>query len=203
MILYIEQTKADETIWFKTPIKGAKISLVSCSFYNLPSDGTISNVGGDVLIHLPRGNYNIYSFKLAVGRTVSNSANPISIEILENSASITTILDVVLNQSLRKLLNATATFKARSTNQINIIPIQDACIHCDLIDSTQVLVNNNYSQILACVDLSKAGEKIPYNPLHVPIKNDYINSIRFWVTDYTNKSINSGIYPMRMVIEIV
>jgi len=204
VILYVEQTKADETIWFKNPIKCTKISLVSCSFYNLPSDGTISNVDGGVLIYIPHGNYSIYSFKIAVGKSISNKASPVSIEILENKASITTILDIVLNQSLTKLLNTTATLKARTTNEIDSIPIQDACINCDLIDSTQVIANNNYSQILARVELSKAGEKIPYNRLHVPIKNDgYINSIRLWVTDYTNKSINSGIYPMRMAIEII
>jgi len=116
-------------------------------------------------------------------------------------------VNVDLNENLSKLLNIPEHLEAFVEHNINISELtQGVCINCDLIDSTQVLLNNKYSQILACVELSKFGEKITYNrPLYTPIKNDdYINSIRFWVTaDYTNKSINSGIYPMRMVIEII
>jgi len=58
MILYVEQTKADQTIWFKNPIKSTKISLVSCSFYNhlynLPSEGTTSDSSGSVLMRIPK-----------------------------------------------------------------------------------------------------------------------------------------------------
>jgi len=213
MILYIEQTKADQTIWFKTPIKGTKISLVSCSFYNslynLPSEGTISDKMNfvSVLMRIPKGNYTNFSFKNAVDK-VGSLEGKVSITIENNKYYINLTVGVDLNESLSKLLNITSSLEANTKYNISIIPpTQDVCINCDLIDSTQVLLNNKYSQILACVGLSKVGEKTSYNPnnsLLPSTKNDYINSIRVWVTaDSTNKSINLGIYPMRMVIEIV
>jgi len=213
-ILYIEQTKADQPIWFKTPIKGAKISLVSCSFYNslynLPSEGTMSTrLFSGVFMRIPKGSYTNFSFKNAVDKEVSLGERNFSVVIKNNKYYTAPTIGIDLNESLSKLLNIPERLEANTEYNINISELtQDIRINCDLIDSTQVLLNNKYSQILACVELSKAGEKtsyIPNNPLYTPIKNDgYINSIRFWVTaDSTNKSINLGIYPMRMVIEIV
>jgi len=213
VILYVKQTKADETIWFKYPIKSSTcISLVSCSFhnhlYNLHSEGTISDGDGLVVIRIPKGNYTNFSLKNAVDKAVSLGEKKISITIIDKKYNITSTVEAELNVSLSKLLNITTALVAKQKYNINIIqPTQDVCINCDLIDSTQVLLNNRYSQILACVELNKAGEKISYHPnniLYTPIKNDdYINSIRVWITDSTNKSINTGIYPMRMVIEII
>jgi len=211
VILYIEKTKADETLWFKNPIKkSTHISLVSCSFhnhlYNLPSEGTISDGYGNVVIRIPKGNYTNFSFKNVVDKAVSLGEKKVSITIVDKKYNITPTVEVELNVSLSKLLNITISLGANTNYNINISqPTQDVCIYCDLIDSTQVILNNNYSQILACVELNKAGEKISYNnPLSTPIKNDdYINSIRIWVADSSNQSINTGIYPMRMVIEII
>ena len=212
MILYIEQTAADQTIWFKNPIKSTKISLVSCSFYNhlynLPSEGTTSDSSGSVLMRIPKGNYTNNSFKNAVDKAISVGAKKVSIDIRNNKYYINQSVNVDLNENLSKLLNIPEHLEAFAEHNINISELtQGVCINCDLIDSTQVLLNNKYSQILACVELNKAGEKISYHPnntLYTPIKNDdYINSIRVWVTDSSNQSINIGIYPMRMVIEII
>jgi hypothetical protein len=78
-------------------------------------------------------------------------------------------------------------------------------IHCDLIESSQVMLETNYSQILARIELDKVGEKVfytPYDPLYIPINDDdYISSIRFWVTDCKRNLINTGIYPMNLVVE--
>jgi len=185
------------------------ISLVSGSFYNnlynLESEGTISDVGG-VFMRVPKGNYTNFNFKNAVDSAVSLGDKKVSITIKNNKYYITLTIGVDLNESLSKLLNIPTSLEANTEYNINISELtQGVCINCDLIDYTQVLLNNKYSQILACVELSKVGEKTSYNPnnsLYAPIKNDYINSIRFWVTT-DSKNINSGIYLIRMVIEII
>jgi len=213
VILYIEKTKADETIWFKNPIKkSTRISLVSCSFYNeiynLVGDGLIYYDEKKFVIIIPPGYYTQNIFKRVIDAL--KVSDKVSIELL-NTGKMMLIANqaVTLNPGLAKLLNISINLEQNSRNVINIIqPTQYALyLYCDLIDSTQVLLNNKYSQILACVELNKVGEKLTYHPnntLYTPIKNDdYINSIRVWVTDSSGKSIDAGIYPMMMVIEII
>jgi hypothetical protein len=54
--------------------------------------------------------------------------------------------------------------------------------------------------------LDKVGEKVfytpPYNPLYIPINDDdYISNTMFWVTDSKGNLINTGVYPMNLVVE--
>jgi hypothetical protein len=211
VLLYTTQTKADETIWFKNHIdKSNVISLVSCSFYNLlynlESEGTISAANGDVLLRIPKGKYSITSFKNAIDTAMRIGKKQVSITIKNNKAYLIPISNVTLNQSLAKLLNITTNLEAKSENEIKIKQSPNTIyIHCDLIDSTQVIFKNNYSKILASIELDKE-EKVSYNPhtpLYIPITdNDSINSIRFWVTDSNYDIISTGVYPMNLVINL-
>jgi hypothetical protein len=108
VLLYIEKTKADETLWFKNHInKSSKISLISCSFYNslfkLSSEGTISDTDGSVLLRIPIGKYSIISFKNAVDQAIYIDKKPVSIKIENNKAYLIPISSVTLNNSLTKL----------------------------------------------------------------------------------------------------
>jgi hypothetical protein len=211
VLLYTTQTKADETIWFKNHIdKSNVISLVSCSFYNLlynlESEGTISAANGDVLLRIPKGKYSITSFKNAIDTAMRIGKKQVSITIKNNKAYLIPISNVTLNQNLAKLLNITTNLEAKSENEIKIKQSPNTIyIHCDLIDSTQVIFKNNYSKILASIELDKE-EKVSYNPhtpLYIPITdNDSINSIRFWVTDSNYDIISTGVYPMNLVINL-
>jgi hypothetical protein len=208
VILYIEKTKADETIWLKNPITNCKkITLNYCNFvnqlYNLEKEGTISDGQGNVLIRIPKGYYTLPSFKSALDKAVSIGKKPVSI----SESVLTPNVNIVLNDSLAKLLKLDPDLKKDSKNSINIVrACEFVYIHCSLVDPKQVLFNNNYSQLLAYVDLGSHNDRIqykPFNTLYTPINDDYINSIRLWATDYNNNIIHSGIYPMKIVIEII
>jgi hypothetical protein len=213
VLFYTTKTKADETIWLKNHTnKMTKMSLVSCSFhnllFNLIGEGTISDTDGSVLLRIPQGKYSIFSLKNAIDKSVYIGKKPVSIKIEDNKAYFIPLANATLNQSLAKLLNITTNLEANSKNVIKIIrPPSTIYIHCDLIESTKVIFNNNYSQILASLELDKVGEKVLYNPhnlLNLPITdNDYINSIRLWVTDSVGNLINTGVYPMNLVIEFI
>jgi hypothetical protein len=210
VLLYKTQTKADETLWLKNHIKKSNnISLISCSFhnllFNLQSEGTISDTN-DVLLRIPKGKYSITSFKNAIDTAMRIGKKQVSITIKNNKAYFIPIANVTLNESLAKLLNITTSLEANSENEIKIKqPPNTIYIHCGLIDSTKVIFNNNYSQILASIELDKPGEKVshnPHNPLSIPINDDdYINSIRFWVTDSNYDIISTGTYPMNLIVE--
>jgi hypothetical protein len=213
VLLYTTQTKADETLWFKNHIdKSNNISLISCSFYNLlfnlESEGMISAANGDVLLRIPKGKYSMDSFKYSIDKAVYIGKKQVSITTKNNKVYIIPIAKVTLNQSLAKLLNINPSLEANSETEIKIkYPTNVIYIHCDLIDSTKVLFNNKYSQILASIELDKPAEKVshnPYNPLYIPINdnNDYINSIRCWITDSNYDIISTGIYPMNLVINL-
>ena len=213
VLLYIEKTKADETLWFKNHInKSNKISLISCSFYNLLfnliSEGTISGSNGDVLLRIPIGKYTITSFKDAVDKAIYIGKKPVSIKFENNKAFFIPTVNVTLNETLSYLLNITTkSLEAKTKHEIKIKqPPTAIYIHCDLIKSSQVLLETNYSQILACVVLDRVGYRVfyaPYNLLFSSInENDYISSIRLWVTDSKGTLINTGIYPMNLTIEL-
>jgi hypothetical protein len=212
VLLYTTITKADETLWFKNHInKSNNISLVSCSFYNLlfnlPSEGTISDTNGDVLLRIPKGNHTITSIKSAIDTAVRIGKKQVSIKIENNKAYFIPLASVTLNQSLAKLLNVKMSLEVETKNEIKIKQSPNTIyIHCDLIDPTKVIFKTNYSKVLASIELDKPGEKVshnPHTPLYIPITdNDYINSIRLWVTDYNYNIVSTGIYPMNLVINL-
>jgi hypothetical protein len=118
VLLYTEQTKADETLWFKNHIKrSSKISLMSCSFYNflynLTSEGMISDTNGDVLLRIPIGKYTIVSIKKAIDKALYISRKPASIKIEENKAYFIPTSNVTLNGSLAKLLNIKTSLESK------------------------------------------------------------------------------------------
>ena len=98
-ILYVEQTKADNTL------KSTNISLVSCNFYNhlynLPSDGTISDEAGNVLLRIPRGNYTIISFKSVIEKTLYIGEKQVSIEISERKAYLKPTVESELSKIIK------------------------------------------------------------------------------------------------------
>jgi hypothetical protein len=212
VLLYTEQTKTDETIWFKNHIiKMTKISLISCSFYNLlfnlSSEGTISAANGDVLLRIPKGNHTITSIKSAIDTAVRIGKKQVSIKIENNKAYFIPLASVTLNQSLAKLLNITTSLEAETKNEIKIKQSPNTIyIHCDLIDPTKVIFKTNYSKVLASIELDKPGVKVshnPHTPSYVPINdNDYINNVRLWVTDSNYNIVSTGVYPMNLVINL-
>ena len=206
-ILHIDKTVADNTIWFDNPIqKSMNLSLISCSFVNtmmnLSSEGTISNTES-VLLRVPRGNYKtVAQVKSVIDKGISIGEKPVKIE----GKYITANVSVRLNDALANLLGVETSLEVKSRTEIKLAKTPNAVyIHCDIIDSTQVINNKKYSKVLAYINTKNLNDTINHNPerLYIPASHEYINSIRFWVTDTSNQLIKDGLYPMHIVLELI
>lgn len=79
-------------------------------------------------------------------------------------------------------------------------------VHCSLVDSNHVLLNDHKARILSYVHLRR-DEKIVIdgnkNYLSAPlIDSQHVNEINFWLTDSGFKETSKVIYPVIMIIEI-
>ncbi len=206
-IIHIDIKTFDSTIWFDNPLpKFTHISLISCDFINmmvnLSSEGTISDPNNEVLLRIPKGNYKkISQVKAMIDKAMYLGEKPVKIE----GNVLTTSKSIKLNKPLAELLGLETTLEAKSKNNIQLDDSILAAIyvHCSMVDSNKVFLDNKYSQVLAYIPI-KDG-RISHNPerVYIPTINSSVNKIRFWVTVDNNKLIKDGFYPMHIVLELI
>ena len=185
VVIFIELSKSDETIWFENPFKGSTIRLIGCSFpnhmCNLPSEGMFT-VDGKVFLHVPKGNYTTLSLKHIietaehkVGETITNPPIRIIIKKSGEAAITSTSKVVVMTENLVKLMNLKSNaLSAGHSEIINIIqPPKAIMVHCDLIDSRQVSFNGKYQHLLSVIDV---GVETTYHD-HGPCCGDHVRHL--------------------------
>jgi hypothetical protein len=218
--IFIELNEPTKTLWFKNPIstKGSTISLSSCSFTNhmcnLKTEGMLT-IGDKVWLHVPKGNYDaaaLHHLFASAGHEVGDivKVQPIKIILKDDGwAAISVTKNVMMSDSLVKLLNIgddSKTINTGATKVIKIIqPPKVIQIHCDLVDNTKVMYNDEYQQLLSVIDVGDCGNKVRHPAFHTnkPMKNgDYASSMRLKITDTNGTAVLSGVYPMVLEIEI-
>lgn len=175
-----------------------------CTFYNrcnsLSSEGTVSD-GENIILRIPAGQYTIETLKRQIDEGLRLGEKPISIE----DSSLEAHRNVVLNEPLACLLGLkTKELEANTQHEIRMKGLEAIFIHCDLVSASGSLKQGAPSQILACIELDKG--KINFSP-HSPIQLSttsvgYVSSLRFSMKDGDGNTIESGLYPIRPILEI-
>jgi len=205
VLLYIEGKVGDFTVYLEQPIeKPWFITLRGCTFYNrwnnLSSEGTVSD-GENIILRIPAGQYTVETLKRQIDEGLRLGEKSISIE----KSSLKAHQNVTLNESLADLLGLkNKKLKAKTQHEIQIKGLEAIFIHCDLVNASGSLKQGAPSQILACIELDKG--KINFSP-HSPIQLsatsvDYVSSLRFSMKDGDGNTIESGLYPIRLILEI-
>jgi len=208
MLLYVEGKVGDFTVYLEQPIKKPRsVSLRGCVFINhcknLPKEGTVSDVEGNIILRIPPGCYTIKTLKQQIDKAMFLGEKPVNIE----ESTLEVLQHAVLNDSLLELLGLkTNRLRKKTRHEIRLKTLETIFLHCDLVSASDVLKEGMPSQILARVEVDKGvGEKIIFDP-NSPIQLratsvDYVNSLRFRIVDGDGNLIEN-IYPIRTIVEI-
>jgi len=197
MILYIND-KAFRNTLFVEPIKGSKIRLVSCRFvnklYNLPKDGTITDVSGKVLVHFSAGNWTLKRIR----QKLASSDKGLLLERNGVGYAFKGATPVILSVGMLALLSP-------NTSGIIIltpVPVLSFIyINCGLID--EVLYDGVKSKILCRMPLNTSDDITEYSPepLWVSINARSITSLNLWIADCDGPTTDK--YEIYITLEIV
>ena len=209
VILNIEVYSSDFTVYLENPIKRPRfITLRKCLFrnlwINLPIAGTFSGTapdGAPVTMNFPVGNYSLETIKTKLRFFIDMTM------IIFDGDSLLKVRnkDINLSDSVAELFGLkTKNLKAGSDYTFKIKDLAYFFIHNDLVDSNNSLKQGYSSQILSTIVVDEGMVDItPSSPIHVDARSvEYVSSLRFSIKDNDGKSVDNGIYPMFMILEI-
>jgi len=205
VLLYIEGNVGDFTVYLEHPIEKPRfIALRGCAFHNrcnsLSSEGTVSD-GENIILRIPAGQYTIETLKLQIDGGMRLGEKSVSIR----DSSLEVHRNVALNEPLACLLGLkTRELEANTRHEIKMIGHEAIFIHCDLVNASDSLQQGAPSQILASVELDEGKIYLnPSDPVRVSTTSvGYVSSLRLSIKGGDGNTIERGLYPIRLILEI-
>ena len=219
VVLTIVAQNNGETVYFDEPLSKVHfIKLVSCSLYNswhnLPTPGSIyiKNETKDVVAKILPGFYtvDVLAKELTTSVKALNKIQNFKIEANKPNSvlkfSHPNNFTLGFDGDLDRFIGIDAMKFELYVKKLNCPSTY--FIHCDLLDKTQNLLNNNKSDLLATFDVKgKPYEKVSYDaspqqPLRDCSTDSHVNSINLSVRNQQGELFDFNGMPLKFELEI-